>query len=211
MRHDDHRHAVLCELTHQVEHLADHLRVERRGGLVKEHDLRLHRERAHNSDTLLLAAGEHGRIGIGLVGKVDALKKLHRKLVGFLLSLELQRDRGEGDVLLDGHVREEVEVLENHAHLAAVQVEIDLGVGNIHAAKYDLAGGRSLQQVQAAQQRRLARPGGADYRDDLAARNAETAVIERLDRSADVFLFDMLYADELTACRHGASSSLPLR
>ena len=102
-------------------------------------------------------------------------------------------------------------MLEDHAHLTAVQVEIDLGVGNIHAVKDNLAGGRSLQQVQAAQQRRLARSGRADYRDDLAARNAETAIIKSLDRSADVFLFDMLYADELTACRHGASSSLPLR
>ena len=49
------------QLVHHVEHLLDHLRVERGGRLVEEHDLRLHRERAGDRDALLLAAGELAR------------------------------------------------------------------------------------------------------------------------------------------------------
>src|SRR3954467_3301909 len=39
--HDDHRHAVVGQPAHDVEHLADELRVERAGRLVEEHQLRL--------------------------------------------------------------------------------------------------------------------------------------------------------------------------
>ena len=43
----------------QVQDLLDHFRVQSGGGLVKEHDLRLHGQSADDGDTLLLAAGEH--------------------------------------------------------------------------------------------------------------------------------------------------------
>ena len=46
------------ELDHGVEHLLDHLRIERGGRLVEQHDLRAHAERAGDRDPLLLAAGE---------------------------------------------------------------------------------------------------------------------------------------------------------
>ena len=75
--HDDHRHALLGEADHDVEHLVDHLGVEGGGRLVEEHDLGVHRERARDRDALLLAAGELGRVLLGLVrdaeGKARAL------------------------------------------------------------------------------------------------------------------------------------------
>jgi hypothetical protein len=58
MRRHDHRHAVLCQPPHGVQHLADHLRVERRGWLVEQHQLRLHGQRPGDGNALLLAAGE---------------------------------------------------------------------------------------------------------------------------------------------------------
>ena len=66
---DDHRHAVAGEAAHHVEHLADQLGVERRGRLVEEHQLRLHRQRAGDRDALLLAAGELRRVGVDLVAR----------------------------------------------------------------------------------------------------------------------------------------------
>src|SRR5918999_2545769 len=54
--HDGHRHAVAREVAHDVEHLPDHLRVQRRSRLVEEHELRLHGERPRDRDALLLAA-----------------------------------------------------------------------------------------------------------------------------------------------------------
>src|SRR5690554_4622498 len=49
---DDHGHAGLCERKHHVKHLADHLRVERAGRLIEEHDLGVHGQGASNGDTL---------------------------------------------------------------------------------------------------------------------------------------------------------------
>ena len=168
MRDDDHRHAVFRKVAHQIEHLADHLGVERGGRLVEEHDLGRHGERAHDGDTLLLAAGEHRGILVCLVGKADALKQRHGLLVGLRLGLEAQLDGREGDVLLDCHMREEVEVLEHHAHLAAVEVQVDLLAVEGDILEVNGAGGRLLQEVQAAQQRRFAAAGGADDGHDLA-------------------------------------------
>ena len=50
------------EFDHHVEHFVDHFRVECGGGLVEQHDLGAHGERAGDGHTLLLAAGELGGI-----------------------------------------------------------------------------------------------------------------------------------------------------
>jgi hypothetical protein len=55
---DDHRHALRGELAHDRQHVADELGVQRRGRLVEEHHLGLHRERARDGHALLLAAGQ---------------------------------------------------------------------------------------------------------------------------------------------------------
>ena len=60
------------------EHLADELGVERRGGLVEQHQLRLHRQRAGDRHALLLAARELRRVGVELVGEADAVEQLAR-------------------------------------------------------------------------------------------------------------------------------------
>ena len=52
----DHRHPVSRERAHHVEHVADELGVERRGRLVEQHQLRLHRQRPRDRDPLLLPA-----------------------------------------------------------------------------------------------------------------------------------------------------------
>ena len=80
VRHDDHRHAVVREIPHHVEHLADHLGVERRRRLVEEDQLRLHRERTGDRDPLLLAAREVGREVIGLLRDADALQEAARQV-----------------------------------------------------------------------------------------------------------------------------------
>jgi len=74
MGHDDHRHAGFRQLPHHVEHLPDELSVQGRGGLVEQHQLRLHRQRPGDRHPLLLAAGELVRIDIGLSRQPDTLQ-----------------------------------------------------------------------------------------------------------------------------------------
>ena len=71
MRDDDHRHALLSEVFHDVQHLADDLGVERGGRLVEEHDLRFHAQRTRDGDALLLPAGEAAGVSVDEVGKAD--------------------------------------------------------------------------------------------------------------------------------------------
>ena len=42
VRHEDHGHAAFCQLFHHGEHLAHHFRIQRRGGFIEEHDVRIH-------------------------------------------------------------------------------------------------------------------------------------------------------------------------
>src|SRR4030081_2238518 len=48
--HHQHGHAAALELAHDVEHAADELGIERRGGLVEQHHLRLERQRPRDRD-----------------------------------------------------------------------------------------------------------------------------------------------------------------
>ena len=138
------------------------------GRLVKEHDFRLHAKRADYGDALLLPAGELFGIVLRLICKADALQEFHclglRLFLGFLQHV----CRGERHVAQDGHVREEVEVLEHHAHLAAVQVYVCLWVGYINALEVDFAISRFFQEVERAQECALTAAGRADDGHNLA-------------------------------------------
>ena len=61
-----------ASLDHEVEHFLDHLRVERRCRLVEQHHLGPHGEGAGDRHALLLPAGKLRRIGVRLVGQMDA-------------------------------------------------------------------------------------------------------------------------------------------
>ena len=70
-----HGHPGLGQGLHDVEHLADELRVERRGRLVEEHELGLHGQRPGDGDPLLLPAGELLRVGVPAVAEPDAVQQ----------------------------------------------------------------------------------------------------------------------------------------
>ena len=196
MGDDGHGHAVPGEVAHEIQHLAHHLRIEGGGGFVEQHDLRIHGQRPDDGDTLLLAAGEHVGVLVGLVGKADAGQQRQGLLLGSGGGLFLQGHGGHGDILQHRLVGEQVEVLEYHAHLLAVQVDIHRLGGQIGAVEEDGAGGGLLQQVQAAQQRGFAGAGGPDDGHHLALADIQTAVVQGVDGAVIVLLDQMLHGDE---------------
>ena len=145
------------QLAHDVEDLVDHLRVERGGGLVEEHDLGLHRERPGDRDALLLAAGELRRVLARLLGDAHALEQLHGQLLRLLAVHLAHADRAQRDVLEHGQVREEVERLEDHADLAADGGDVADVVGQLDAVDDDVAALVLLEPVDGPDERRLAR------------------------------------------------------
>jgi hypothetical protein len=77
-------------------------------------------------------------------------------------------DLGDGQVLGDAHVREQFEILENHADLGAQLGEVGFRIADRDAINNDFAGLERLQPIDALDQRRLARTGGAADDDDFA-------------------------------------------
>ena len=65
----------------------------------------------------------------------NVLKLLFSKFSG------IDDNRCESDVLKHGFVVEQIEMLEDHAHLAAVLVQIDALGGDVNVVDIDLAGG----------------------------------------------------------------------
>ncbi len=156
MSHYHHGHPFAGQPLHDVQHLSHHFGVEGAGGLVKQHDARLHGERPGDGHPLLLAAGELGGVALGLVGKTD----LEQQGLGPLLCLLAREPShllgGQRDVVQHRQVREEVEGLEHHAHLFPQLVDIP-GFGEADAVDHDIAIVDGLQLVEGAQEGGLAR------------------------------------------------------
>ena len=83
-------------------------------------------------------------------------------------------------LLQHGHVREQVELLEDHADPGAQLVDVGVGVGDLLALDEDLAAGGDLEQVDAAQQRGLAGARRADDAHDLPVADVEVDALEHL-------------------------------
>ena len=114
------QHALKTE--ELILHLAADQRVEGREGFVEEPQVRLDRERAGDADALLLAARKLS----GIIGLAAFQPHQFDHLTGAFFALgprdALHFER-EGGVLKDGQVRQKGEVLEDHAHLAAADLD----------------------------------------------------------------------------------------
>ena len=110
----DHRRALVGQLLHDVEHLADERRVEGRRGLVEQQDLGLHRERPGDRDALLLAAGQARRVLVALLGQAHLVEVLLGRRDRLRPGHALHADGPLDQVVDDLEVREQVELLEHH-------------------------------------------------------------------------------------------------
>ena len=80
-------------------------------------------------------------------------------------------------------MREQVEVLEHHADLAAHLVDALEVVGQLDAVDDQRAGLMLLQAVDAAEQRRLAGAGRAADHDPLAAHHPQADALQDVERA----------------------------
>ena len=184
-----HRHVQLGgEGLHHVQDLADQLGVERRRRLVEEHHVGLHRERTRDGDPLLLTAREMDRVGVRLVGQ----SHLREDLAGHRahgVRLEALHDHGAlHHVLERRHVREEIELLEDHPGVGPQTPDLlPLAAGPMSSFEpdprdLDHAVRRVLQEVDAPKERRLARSRPAEDHDDLAGVDLHVDALQDLVR-----------------------------
>src|SRR4051812_8440561 len=219
--HHHHGHALGRQAAHDVEHLADELRVQCRGRLVEQHQLRFHRQRAGDRHPLLLAAGELVRVVVHAVAQAHSAQQFLPAGTGLALVDALDPHRRLGHVLQGGHVREEVEALEHHAdvpslsrHLLVpqlVQLSAVLAVAHQPAVDPQPAGVDLLEVVDAAQERGFARTRWPDDAGHLARGDLQVDPPEHLD--VPEVLAEALGLDHRPAGRGGdvAQCVLPTR
>ena len=186
----DHRRALEGELLHDVQHLAHQFGIERRRHLVEQHQLGLHRHGAGDGDTLLLAARQLARKARREVGEADLGQQVTGDGFGLRFAHLLHDHRARHDVAERGHVGEEVELLEHHADAGTEAREIAAPGHRMAGSEVDgavadpqRAGRGRLEQVDAAQEGRLATARGADHHHHLAAMDVERYAAHGLDRA----------------------------
>ena len=81
--------------------------------------------------------------------------------------LGFDKDRSESYIFKYGLVIEEIEMLEHHAHVAAVYIYINLHVCDIYTVEDDLTAGRILHTVETTEKCTLAGTGRTDYNNDI--------------------------------------------
>src|SRR6478735_5471225 len=200
---DDHRRARFGQRLHHVEYFVDEFGVERAGRLVEQHHLRLHGEGPGDGDALLLSSRQTARVVVGAVGESDPAEEVAGQ---FLRLASRPSERGPwrfGDVLERGEVREQVEVLEDHADVHALSEDVsfsELVQGVARAAETDdvavdrdVAAVHLLELVDAAQQRALPGPRRAQHHGHLAVIDREIDAVEHLVLS--VALADVVHHD----------------
>ena len=166
------------ERSHGFEHLLDHLGIERGSRLVEQHDFRIHAERARDRDSLLLAAGKLAGIFLRLLGNLDPREQRHRKLFGVALRHLANPDRRQRAILENRQVRKKVEALKHHADFAAHLIDALDVRRQLHAVDDDRPALMLLKPIDAANERRLARSGGAANDDALAAPHREIDIAQ---------------------------------
>ena len=181
MGDDDHGHALLGQILHGVEHLTDHLRIERRRRLIEEHHLGLHRQRTSDGDTLLLTTRQLPGVLLGLLRDPDLLEELHPPLLSLLLGHPSHLSRRECDVVEDCEVWEQVELLENHPGLATDLLDVLDVSGKLDPIHHDPTVVVLIEPIYASDHRGFARARRADHNDDFLPADREADVLERLE------------------------------
>src|SRR5438093_1356775 len=119
----DHGHAAVGKVDHDVEDLADRLRIEGGGRLVEEQDLWIHRHGPRDGHALLLTPRELVRVAPRLFAQSHALQELDGRRLGLGARLLEHAARGQRGVLERGEVSEEIEALEDHPRLAPLSID----------------------------------------------------------------------------------------
>src|SRR4051794_7221954 len=191
VRDHDHRHARLRQAPHDVEHLADQLGVQGGRRLAEQHQFGFHGQAPGEPHPLLLPARELAPEGLHAPRAPHPPEQGGSALTGGVPGHALDPAGRRHDRLQGGHVREQVEPREHHADvlplrsdflvLQLVELAGLLPVADEMAVHPEPTGVDLLQVVDAAQERRLARPGGADHAHHLAGRDLQIDPLQHVD------------------------------
>jgi hypothetical protein len=173
---------ALLQFGEQFEHLGANGHIERRHGLVGDHERGPAYQRPRDRHALPLAAREFMRVARRKrSAEADLVEHLGHalRLVGRRHALD--QPQAFADQLADGHARIErgVRILEHHLALQPVVEPARVGARDGPAAKKNLAAAGLEQPGDGAAQRGLARARATDDRDHLARPHHEVDAVQR--------------------------------
>ena len=154
-------------------------RVEVSARLVGQQQRRMVDEGAGHGDALLLTAGELVGVAVELGREADQAQRLRHLLADFGAA-GADHLQGVSDVVVDGAIGQELEVLEDGADVAAQLRDLllrqlaDVAAGDLHRAL-----GRGQLADQQLEQRRLAAAGRAYNGNELARADSDRRVLDR--------------------------------
>jgi hypothetical protein len=180
------QHQRRAGLGHQGEHQVGDRgrvgRVEVSGGFVGEQQARARGQGAGQGDALLLAARQLARIVSRSAGQAHPLQPISRRRRRSGVAGDFQ---GRGDILLGGHVGQEMERLEHQRDLSTPQARAAILVEprQILAQQPDPPTGGPLQPGGDRDQRRLSAAGRADHGHPLSGRDLQVRAAQDLHGS----------------------------
>src|SRR5260221_2980890 len=177
---DADRRAAGVQLFEHLHHGFAAGRVEVAGGLVGEHDGRTAGDGARDRDELLVAAREGARAGLGPWREPHARERRvdARRPIRPVHAVQRQRVL---DVLVHRHIADQVEALEDEAHIDVAHARFLARGELIHAAPVEpvASARRRVEQAENREHRGLSAAGRARDRDVFAAIDVDRDVVER--------------------------------
>jgi hypothetical protein len=146
--------------------------------LVEQQQVRREDQRAGQRHALLLAARELARQAVGERAELHQPERVAHLPVDLRLRGAADLER-EGDVARHGEMREQRIALEHHAEVALLRRQ----VLDRLAVQQDAAAGRRDEARDRHQHGGLARAGGPEQRQELAARDVDRHLVERPRRA----------------------------
>src|SRR5580704_15830803 len=182
MRGQQHRHALGLEVSDDAEELRGGVRIEARGRLVEDSDLRALHQNLGKAETLPHAARKGGDALIGKFGKPDLLDRVGDALLA-LGEPKADQAGGVAQVIGGGEVIIEADRVGQIADAAFDRKRLARRIEAEHA---DFAAGDFRQAEQHQDGRRLTRAVGTEETENLTAPDGERDVVDG-DRCAVVF------------------------
>ena len=165
-------------------HLVAQLGVEVRKRLVHQKHLGITHHGSADGDTLPLSAGQGARLAHQVLRDAEHLGGLGDLLIHDVLRHLLQPQR-ERDIVVDGHVRIQRVVLEDHRDVSVLRLQI------VHDLPVDLHGalGNFFEPRDHAERGALAAAGRADEHDELLILDIQVKVVY----GDDIVIVNLLY------------------
>ena len=153
---------LAVDVRQQLQDRGGGFRVQGAGGFIRQQVTRTGGQGPGDAHPLLLATGQLRRKGLRLVAQAHQFQQFQNPHAA-LFFIQAGNFQGHRDVVLDRARMQQVEALEDHADALALAAQRARGQGaEVLAVDQDAPGAGSFQQVQAAQQGRLAGPAAAE-------------------------------------------------